>query len=116
MNIAVKIYTNNLSYWLLEPSKPEELHITKDGATETKVTLSWKPPIPPDSSIIEYKIQYGKSGGEDLKEKASSTCQCQVTGLTATTSYQFRVAAINSVGCGPFTDFVTQSTRRKFSM
>ena len=68
------------------------------------------------STRFFYNIQYGKSGDEDLKEKTSSTCQCQVTGLTATTVYQFRVAAINSAGCGPFTDFVTQSTRRKFSM
>ena len=97
----------------IEPSKPEDLTVRQDGATETKVTLTWKPPIPPDSSIIKYKVQYGKPG-EDLKEKTSSTCQCEVTGLTATTKYQFRVAAINSAGCGPFTDFVTQPTRRKF--
>ena len=99
-------------YLYTEPSKPEELAVTKDEVTETKVPLSWKPPIPPDSSIIKYKIEYGKPG-EDMKEKTSSTCQYEVTGLTAATKYQFRVAAINSVGCGPFTDFVTISTRGK---
>ena len=99
-------------YLYIEPSKPKELAVTKDGVTETKVTLSWKPPIPPDPSIIEYKVQYSKSG-EDMKEKNSSTCQCEVTELTTATEYQFSVAAINSAGCGPFTDFITISTRRK---
>lgn len=101
---------------LIEPSKPEELTVTRDGATETKVTLSWKPPVPPDTSIVKYKIQYGKCGGEDLKEKTSSTCECEITGLNANTRHKFRVAAINSVGCGPFTDYVAQPTRRKFNM
>ena len=98
---------------LIEPSKPEELTVTKDGDIKTKVTLSWKAPNPPDPSITEYKVQYGKSG-EDLKEKNSSACQCEVTGLTAATRYQFRVAAINSAGYGPFTDFATHITRSKF--
>ena len=100
-------------YLYVEPSKPKELTITKDGVTETKVTLSWKGPIPPDPSVLEYEVQYRKRG-EDLKKMSSLTCQYEVTGLTASTTYEFRVAAINSVGCGPFTDFVTQSTRRKF--
>ena len=112
--IAICCIKFTLIFQLIEPSKPEELTVTEDGVSETKVTLSWKPPIPPDSSIIEYKIQYGKPG-EDLKEKTSSTCEYEVTGLNATTRYQFRVAASNSAGCGPFTDFVTHTTRRKFS-
>ena len=92
---------------------PEELTVAGDGVTETKVPLSWKGPTPPDSSILEYEVQYRKPG-EDLKKMKSSTCQCEVIGLAPATNYQFRVAAINSVGCGAFTDFVTQSTRCKF--
>ena len=99
-------------FLLIDPSMPEELTVAGDGVTETKVPLSWKGPTPPDSSILEYEVQYRKPG-EDLKKMKSSTCQCEVIGLAAATNYQFRVAAINSVGCGAFTDFVTQSTRCK---
>ena len=104
-----------LTYLLpIEPSKPKELIVTK--VTESEVTLSWKGPIPPDSSISEYEVQYRKSGEDHSKTRHSSTCQCEVTGLIPATRYEFRVAPINSAGCGPFTEFVSQSTKRKFSI
>ena len=104
-----------LTYLLpIEPSKPKELIVTK--VTESEVTLSWKGPIPPDSSISEYEVQYRKSGEDHSKTRHSSTCQCEVTGLTPATRYEFRVAPINSAGCGLFTEFVSQSTKRKFSI
>ena len=99
----------------IEPSKPKELIVTKDGVTETEVTLQWNEPIPQDTSISGYEVQYKKSGEDVYKTKRSPICKCEVPGLTANTKYEFRVAAINSAGCGYFTDTVFQSTRRKFS-
>ena len=107
--ITIPIITHGL---LIEPSKPLELTVERDTVTKTEVTLSWKRPNPPDPSIIKYEVHYRKSGEDVLMKKESSTCDCKVTGLTAATKYEFRVAAINLVGCGPFTDFITYSTSK----
>ena len=103
----------------LDPLQPEDLNVHKDRITETTITLSWEEPNPsnvPDPSdvpITGYEVQYAKSGEEFKKFEKSLTHEdlsCEVTGLVANTEYQFRVAAINAAGCGPFTDVVTQFT------
>lgn len=98
---------------LTEPSNPEELTVEIGKVTETAVTLSWKEPNPPDPSILKYEIQYRKYGEDSFtKKEYSLTCHCAVNGLTAYTKYEFRVAAINSAGCGTFTDVVAQFTSK----
>ena len=103
----------------VEPSQPEHLTVHKDGITESTINLSWKEPKPSDESdpsdvpITGYEVQYQKSGEEFEKVEKCLTHEdltCEVTGLVAHTEYQFRVAAVNAAGCGPFTDVVTQFT------
>ena len=115
MYIYIRVYV--CAY--VEPSQPEHLTVCKDKVTDTTITLSWKEPKPsdvPDPSdvpITDYEVQYRKSGEEFEKVEKSLTHEdltCEVTGLVAHTEYQFRVAAVNEAGCGPFTDVVTQST------
>ena len=96
-----------------EPSQPKELTVNKDGIGETLITVSWKEPKPSDVSITSYEVQYRENGEEFKKVEKSLTHEdltCEVTGLVAHTEYQFRVAAINAAGRGPFTDVVTQFT------
>ena len=116
VKFIILLYTLISHGLLIAPSTPEQLIVERKGVTETEVTLSWKEPKPLDSSIVEYEIQYRKSGKDlFMKKENISNCQCEVTGLTAYTKYEFKVAAINSAGCGPFTDPVFQFTS-KFSI
>ena len=64
-------------------------------------------------SIAGYEVEYRKSGEDFKKMEKSLTNEdltCEVTGQAAHTEYEFRVAAINAAGCGPFTDVVSQFT------
>ena len=99
----------------VEPSQPKELSALK--ITETTITLSWEEPSPSDVPIVSYEVQYRKGGEEFKKVEKSLTHEdltCEVTGLVANTEYQFRVAAINTAGRGPFTYGFTQLTSESF--
>ena len=93
-----------------EPSQPKELSVNEDKITTTAITLSWKKPSPSDVPVW-YEVQYRKSG-EDFESLTCDDLTCEVTGLAANTKYEFRVAAVNSAGHGPFTDAVIQFTSK----
>ena len=96
----------------VEPSQPKQLAIDKNKITETSITLSWKEPDSSDGPI-GYEVEYRKGSENFEKVQESLThgdLMCEVTGLAAHTEYEFRVAAINTAGCGPFTDVVAQFT------
>ena len=100
-------------YIYVEPSQPKELSVLKFN--EAMITLSWKKSNPSDVPITGYEVQYRKRSKEFKKVENSLTHEdltCEVTGLVAQTEYQFRVAAINAAGHGPFTDVVTQFTSK----
>ena len=102
-----------LTYVYTEPSQPKELTANKDKITETTIAVSWKEPNPSDVPIVGYEVEYRKSGEEFKKVEKSLTNEdltCEITRLAAHTEYEFRVAAINAAGCGPFTDVVSQFT------
>ena len=110
------VYVHVHAYMYVEPSQPRELSVLK--FTSTTITLSWKEANPSDIPVVGYEVQYRKSHcGEDFKKVEKSLTHdnltCEVTGLVAYTEYQFRVAAINAAGRGPFTD-VTQLTSESF--
>ena len=97
------------------PSPPEELVIHKDKITESTITLSWKEPNPSDVPVVGYEVEYRKSGEEFKIVEKSLTHEnltCVVTGLAGHTEYEFRVAAIDSTGHGPFSDVVAQFTSK----
>ena len=95
---------------LVEPSKPEKLTAPEDMVTETSITLSWKGS---DPTILEYELEYGKSGeDEDFQKVKTDSNRYKVTELKPNTEYKIRVAARNSAGLGPFTDVVTQFTSK----
>ena len=94
----------------IEPSEPEHLTVHKDTITETTITLSWKEPNQSDVPITGYEVEYSKSGEKFKKVEESLTYEDLTYEVVANTEYQFRVAAINAAGRGPFTDVVTQFT------
>ena len=94
---------------LIGPCKSRNLTVHKDMVTETTIPLSWKES---DPTVLGYEIQYRKRGEDFKNVKNILKSRYTVTKLNPYTKYEFRVAAINSAGLGPFTDTVTQFTSK----
>jgi YVTN family beta-propeller protein len=85
--------------------------------TSTSMTLRWRAPEDKDGGVItDFTVQYRQTGTTDwvtFAHTASTLKRQTVTGLTANTRYEFRVAAKTSVGTSVFTEPVTKSTSRR---
>lgn len=93
------------------PGAPTSLGGT---AASTSVALAWTAPSSNGgAAITDYVVQYkASSSGTWLTygDGTSTTAAATVTGLTASTSYDFRVAAVNSVGTGSYSTTYTVNT------
>lgn len=71
---------------------------------ENSVTISWQPPTDNGGgSISDYAIQYfNGSVWTTFNDGISSLTTANVTGLPRGANYQFRVAAVNSLGQGAY--------------
>ena len=80
----------------------------------TSVPLTWVAPASNGgAAITDYVVQYkASSSGTWLTfaDGTSTTASATVTGLTASTAYDFRVAAVNSVGTGSYSSTVSATT------
>lgn len=89
------------------PSVPLNLTAT---AGNKQVSLSWNTPNSDGGvSITDYIVQYSTDGNTwtIFNDGVSTSTSATVTGLTNGTLYYFQVAAINSIGTGPYTNSVT---------
>ena len=85
------------------PGAPTNLSATAGGASS--ITLSWTAPSNTGGVALSgYKIEAspnGNSGWTDVESNTGSTSTSHThNGLTASTTYHYRVSAINSVGTG----------------
>jgi len=65
----------------------------------------------PNGVILQYDVQYMEAGDSFFSKTMIFTClTLTITGLTSSTTYKFRVAAVNLQGRGPFTNSTTQTT------
>lgn len=91
------------SYSAVVASAPTALVGTAGNA---QVALTWGAPVyPGGAAITDYSIQYSSNGGTSwtsFSRTASTALSATVTGLTNSTAYIFRVAAITSVGTGAY--------------
>ena len=75
-------------------------------AGNTQVSLTWVAPTYNNgAAITDYTIQYSSNSGSSwstFSHAASTATSITVTGLTNSTAYIFRVAAVNSVGTGSY--------------
>jgi len=79
-----------------------------NSVTDSTVTLSWMSPQSNESEL-QYVVEY--RAGNSFFNTSSFTCSTQtITGLTSNTTYEFRVAAVNQAGRGPYTNFTSQRT------
>lgn len=90
------------------PGAPQSLTATP---APTQVTLSWATPASDGgASVTDYVVQY-KVGTNwiPFTDGVNTSTSVVITGLTNGTSYDFKVAAVNSVGQGNYTSAVTSS-------
>jgi len=94
------------------PTQPTSL--AAGTPTATTMPLTWSAPVDNGGeTVTDYVVQYKLSTASTwttFSDAVSPTAGATVTGLTASTSYDFRVAAVNGVGQGAYTDAVTEST------
>ena len=88
--------------------------LTVGTVTETTVALSWTVPSSTGgASITDYVVQHSPTGAgtwTTFSDGTSTGTTATVTGLTALTGYDFRVAAVNSVGTGSYSSTATGTT------
>jgi len=110
INVAISgttaIITSNDTRWdLFLPPAPTGLTVTNGNA---QATLSWTAPtgVIAQAPITDYREQYSIDGGTTwttVSAAASTATTTTLTGFTNGQALQFRVAAVNAVGVGPYT-------------
>ena len=91
------------NYAVRYPGAPTSLMAAAGNAL---VVLSWTAPAyNGGSAITDYAVQFSSNSGATwttFADGTSTATTATVTGLTNGTTYVFRVAAVNSVGTGPY--------------
>lgn len=98
---AIGTYTSAAAI-VIEPAAPTNVTAISSDA---KATVSWTAPSNNGATITDYIIQYSTNNGTTwttFSDGTSTGTSVVVTGLTNNTAYIFRVAAVNSVGTGPY--------------
>jgi hypothetical protein len=80
---------------------PSQVIVFSATAGVQQVGLTWSAPAAGGSGITNYKVEYKTSAGSVWTTINTLTLSYTVTGLTASTSYDFRVTAENAGGSGP---------------
>src|SRR6058998_2540166 len=95
--------TASATTFAVAPSSPTGLVAT--AASSSQINLSWTAPADNGGSAITgYKIEKSTDGGSTwstLVNTCGTSTRCSDTGLPHTTTFTYRVSAINSVGTGP---------------
>src|SRR5437867_2545850 len=85
------------------PSPPTGL--TATAVSSSQINLSWTAPNNGGSAITGYKVERSTDGGSSRSTLVANTGSTATTysdtGLAHTTTYTYRVSAINSVGTSP---------------
>jgi len=89
------------------PGAPTSVTVTNPG-TDGHATVSWTAPASNGgSTITDYTVQYSSNSGSSwttFSDGTSTSTTATVTGLTLNTAYIFRVAAVNAIGTGSYSD------------
>jgi hypothetical protein len=82
--------------------------VSASGATSSSLVVSWSAPVSDGgSAITDYVVQYRLASGSSwstFAHTASAATTITVTGLAASSSYVFKVSAVNLIGTGINTD------------
>ena len=94
------------------PGKPAVPTVTGADATPTALSVSWTAPTNTGPAITDYDVRYrkGTTGNFTDAGYTGTTTSTTLTELTAGTSYQVQVRAINAEGNSPWSDAGTGTT------
>ena len=96
-----------------QPNAPTGLKATEDGST-TIINLSWTAPaVMGASAITGYTVQWSSDGEQpwvDIDAQPTATATTATDTVTAGTTRHYRVAAANSIGTGPYSGSVSETT------
>lgn len=94
------------------PGAPRNL--VDDGENKNSIDLDWDAPSSDGGAAVsDYVIEVRRSGTSSwtvVNDGRSSTTSRVVSDLAKGTSYEFRVAAVNEKGQGPYSSILTHST------
>ncbi len=94
------------------PGVPQNLDTTSVGTSTVK--LKWEAPEDDgNSAITGYVISYGKTTSAStstVKITNAKTFTKSITGLSDDTTYYFKIAAVNEIGTGEYTDTLKVTT------
>ena len=86
---------------------PTSVSVSK--VTSSNITVQWEevPCIHHNGNITGYSLQYGVVGSESTQNmpvSGASTTEATITGLVESTTYTIKVAAVNDVGIGVYSE------------
>ncbi len=91
------------------PGAPGTLSLSAGSPAQTAINLSWSAPSDTGGATITgYRIK--KNGSTLVADTGSTGTTYSATGLSSSTSYNFTVAAINSIGTGADGNTPSRST------
>ena len=110
---GVPAVVNSSDVAAVAPGAPRSLTATASGTTT--INLSWTAPVDNGGSVITgYKIEVSTDSGttwtDQVANTASTTTTYEHTGLAASTTRDYRVSAINSIGTGLPSDVDSATT------
>ena len=90
-------------------------NVSVSEVTSSSITVQWGAVNCSDlnGDMIRYSVQYGVQGNESTQTVSVSEGEATMTtisGLTPSTNYSIEVAAVNSVGLGPYSNVIFKLT------
>ncbi len=103
--------------WTADRQSTSPGNLTASATSQTSVSLSWAAPSSVGiSSITDYVVEYStnNSSWNTFADGTSTATSAVVTGLSAGTSYYFRVSGVNATVTGLASTSLTQSTNAAY--
>ena len=97
---------------LTAPGTPPR-NVQAKGLSDTSFEATWLPPLEPNGIIRGYRLKYSNDLTKDFHQwqfKVAAFNQAVVTGLQRTTTYYFKLLALNNAGEGPLTKMFAVKT------
>lgn len=73
-------------------------------------TVSWAAPANGGSAITGYLVQWKRAADANWQQQSAPSSPATINNLDSDTDYEFRVAAVNGIGIGPYSPVVSART------